>query len=227
MYIPWRGVFHQMQKVDLFVHYDDVQYERGGWQNRNRVKRPGGVGWLTIPVTRKGHLERSLAIGDVRISAHEDWASKHWNVLRESYAEAPYWETYSDLLRAHYASPPQRLVDFTIPLLEAVAHELGIKTRFLRASELGVSGAKTDRLLAVLEAVGARHYLSGPAAKAYLDEPLLADRGISVEYMTYDYPAYPQLHGEYDPAVSIVDLLFMTGPAAGAHIWGDLATTPG
>jgi hypothetical protein len=113
------------------------------------------------------------------------------------------------------------LADFTTETTMVIAGLLGIEgTRFLRSSQFAGEGHKTERLLNVLKAVGADHYISGPSAKEYLDEELLAAAGIHVEYMTYQYPAYPQLHSPYDPQLSIVDLLFMVGPAAGDYIWG-------
>jgi hypothetical protein len=219
-YVPWRGFFHQIRKVDVFVFYDDVQYDKHGWRNRNRIKTANGSVWLTIPVASKGNVADGLLVKDARIVPGQRWAEKHLATIRQSYKRAPFFARYEQLLAEAYSKPAELLADFTIDLAVRLSRELGIeKTRFLRSSELGVEGERTDRLVAILEKLGATHYLSGPSARSYLEEEKLASRGISLEYMKYEYPEYEQLHPPYDPHVSILDLLFMKGPDAGALIW--------
>jgi hypothetical protein len=220
-YIPWRGFFHQVQKADVFVFYDDVQYDDRGWRNRNRIKTARGSQWLTIPVLGRGAQVEKIPIRDVAICWDRPWARKHWASIRHAYARAPFFARYAGLVEAFLARRDERLADFTIDFVVALSRELGIeRTRFVRSSSLGVGGGRMDRLVGILEAVGARHYVSGPSARAYVDEPMLSAAGITVEYMSYDYPEYGQLHPPYDPAVSILDLLFMKGPDAPAFIWG-------
>lgn len=220
-YLPWRGYFHQIQKADLFVFYDDVQYDDRGFRNRNRVKTDSGLRWLTIPVYSQGVQITHTPIRDVRISWDRPWARKHWETIRHAYGRAPHFARYADLLKGFYARRGEALADFTIELTVALSWELGLtKTRFMRSSSLAVAGARTDRLLALLAAVGADHYISGPSARAYIEEDKLRAQGVSLEYMTYDYPEYEQLHPPYEPRVSILDLLFMKGPDAGEWIWG-------
>lgn len=221
-YIPWRGFFHQVQKADVFVFYDDVQYDDRGWRNRNRIKTPSGTQWITIPVRGKGARIDHTAIKDVRVCWDRPWARKHWESLRHAYGRAPFFDRYAPLLQAFYARRDERLADFTIDFVIALADELGLRgTRFLRSSTLGVRGDRMERLLSLLRAVGGTHYISGPSARAYIDEERLRARGITLEYMRYDYPEYDQLHGPYDPQVSVLDLLFMVGPEAPRYIWGD------
>jgi hypothetical protein len=217
-YIPWRGYFDIIRRVDLFVFYDDVQYDRRGWRNRNLVKSAQGPLWLTIPVkARNSQLDQTpiLAIetdGDV-------WAARHLATLRHLYSRAPHFDEERSWLEAVYANPPRLLADFTIPLIIALARRLGISgTRFIRSSDLGVSGRKTERLINVLRKVEATHYLSGPSARAYLEEPLMEEAGITLEWMSYDYPEYPQLYPPYHPHLSILDLLFMTGNRASSYL---------
>jgi hypothetical protein len=220
-YIPWRGYFHQIQKTNVFVFYDDVQYDDRGWRNRNRIKTPSGTQWLTVPVLSAGSQVKRTPIKDVRINWDRPWARKHWAGIQSAYRKAPHFERYAPLLEAFYARRDERLADFTIDLTLALAAELGIRgTRFLRSSELHAQGTKSDRLLSLLAAVGSRSYISGPSARAYIDHDKLERAGVTVEYMVYDYPEYEQLHPPYDPQVSIVDLLFMKGPEAGRLIWG-------
>jgi hypothetical protein len=221
-YIPWRGYFHQIQKADVFVFYDDVQYDRGGWRNRNRVKTANGSVWLTIPVAKKGSVETGAPVNTIRIDWNRPWTKSHWTTIRQAYAKAPFFETYRELLEDIYRRQPDLLTDFTIETTIEIAGLLGLgDRRFLRSSQLNVAGVKTDRLVSILRQIGATHYISGPSARAYLEEEKLAAAGISLEYMQYGYEPYPQLHPPFDPNTSIVDLLMMTGPEAPRFIWGN------
>jgi hypothetical protein len=227
-YIPWRGYFHLIQKADVFVFYDDVQFDKRGWRNRNRIKTPQGAKWLTIPVHSRGHQLDHTPICEIGICQEEDWNRKHWHTLQQHYRKAPYFERYRALLDRCYESPPPLLADFTIDLTIQLARELGLdQTRFVRSSTLGATGAKTDRLLSVLDKVKATHYISGPSAREYIEADKFAAAGVTLEYMTYDYPEYPQLYPPFDPQVSILDLLFMTGPKAPEFIWQPAAPGTG
>jgi len=225
-YIPWRGYFHQIYKADLFIFYDDVTFDKDGWRNRNRIKTPNGSKWLTIPVRAPaGQQLHQSPINQVEVCTDQRWQSAHLSTLRHCYSRAPFFKRYLSLFEAAYQSQsPLLLCEFLINLTLAIAQELGIRhTRFQRSSEIGAAGSKTDRLVHLLTSVGAKHYISGPAAKNYLDESKLREAGITLEYMAYDYPNYEQLHPPFDPFVSILDLLFMKGPDAPDYIW---QTTP-
>lgn len=220
-YIPWRGYFHQIHKADIFVFYDDVQYDRHGWRNRNRIKTAQGEKWLTIPLQGVGSDWQNARICDMHIAPGGKWRNSHFETLRHAYKRAPFFNDYKPMLERWYATDPHSLAGFTIPTTIELARALGIETtKFVRSSELGCSGHKTERLLAILKTLGATRYVSGPAARDYLDVPLLNAAGIDVEWMEYDYPQYPQLYPPFDPYVSILDLLFMTGPGASEYIWG-------
>ena len=222
-YIPWRGYFDQIRRADVFVFYDDVQYDKNGWRNRNRIKTHQGLQWLTIPVHTKGVTSEGLAIKDVTIDWRSQWSRKHWLSLQQAYAKAPYFGDYAPLLQEFYQRTDSHLADLTIDLTIALARRLGINhTRFMRSSSLAVEGAKTDRLIAILTQLGADSYLSGPAARAYLEEEKFSQAGIKLVYMAYDYPEYPQLYPPYEPQVSIIDLLFMTGTTALNYITGEV-----
>lgn len=220
-YIPWRGVFDQIDRADLFIFYDDVQYDKHGWRNRNQIKTAQGKQWLTIPVHSAG-VTQGRPIREIEIDWSKPWAKSHWKALTFAYGRAPYFRRYAAFLEAFYLRRDRFLADFTIDLTIALARQLGIThTRFLRSSELtGVTGEKTDRLIQILQRVGATHYLSGPSAREYIEPEKFAAAGIPFEYIEYDYPEYPQLYPPYDPHVSILDLLFMTGPEALTYITG-------
>jgi len=218
-YIPWRGYFHQIQKADLFVFYDDVQYDKHGWRNRNRIKTANGPVWLTIPASSKGNVVNKTLINQIEIAWDSPWNVKHWATIKQAYGKTPHFAEYGPLLERFLNQRPAKLADFTVELTIELARALGLQTRFVRSSELGVSGDRMERLMATLRAVGATHYISGPSAQGYLDEARLRDAGISLEYMVYDYPEYKQLYPPYDPQVSVIDLLFMEGPRAQELIW--------
>lgn len=204
-YIPWRGSFDLIARADLFVFYDDVQYDHRGWRNRNRIKTPHGTRWLTVPVH-----PRRIPICEIE-TVDSDWPRRHLAALTRSYGKAPHFDEFRPWLERVYAEPPRLLADFTISLTLDILALLDIHTPTLRSTSLNVSGAKTERLLAVLRAVGATRYLSGPSARAYLDVELLERAGIEVEWMTYDVPEYPQLYPPFDPHVTVLDFLFMAG----------------
>jgi hypothetical protein len=220
-YIPWRGYFHQVLISDVFVFYDDVQYDKHGWRNRNRIKTHQGVIWLTIPVHSKGVTVEHIPINQVEIDWNTPWNRKHWATIQQAYGKAPYFKRYAPMLEDFYSRHYRLLSDFDIDLTLAIAKELGIThTKFVASSSLGVpgntklTGSKTERPVKILQALGADHYISGPSAKDYIEEDMFSRLGISLEYMRYDYPEYRQLNPPYEPQVSILDLLFMTGPEA-------------
>ena len=220
-YIPWRGYFHQIQKADIFIFFDDVQYEKRGWCSRNRIKTANGTQWLSIPVLNKGSIIQNTPINEIEIDKSQNlWREKHRKTLRQSYGKAPFFAKYEQLLSDFYERDDQLLADLTIDLTVALARELGIeKTKFRRASEFAASGVKTGRLLFLLEKIGATHYITGAAAKSYIEEEKFKEAKIELEYMSYDYPEYEQFYPPFDGRVSILDTLFMKGGEAGKYIW--------
>jgi hypothetical protein len=220
-YLPWRGYFHQIQRADYFVFYDDVQYDKHGWRNRNRIKTPQGPQWLTIPVKKKGNIERRREILEIEIDWERPWNKKHYLTIQQAYHRAPFYKHWEPFLAGVYNRAPERLAPFTIELTIELAGLLGIRhTRFLRSSELCAPGERTERLVRIVQQLGCDRYLSGPSAKAYLEEEQFAAAGIALEYMIYAYPEYPQLYPPFDSKVSVLDLLFMMGSNAGNYIWG-------
>jgi hypothetical protein len=214
-YIPWRGYFHQILKADIFVFYDDVQYDTRGWRNRNKIKTDQGLRWLTIPVHNQGSQTLNIPINKIKIDWGQPWNQNHLKSLQYAYKKAPFYEVYAPFLADFYSNRTELLADLTISLTIALSRELGIsQTRFIRSSELNAQGNKTDRLLDILQKLGADHYISGPSASSYIEEEKMIKHGITLEYMSYNYPEYPQLHSPYVSQVSILDLLFMTGPDA-------------
>jgi hypothetical protein len=222
-YIPWRGYFDQIYQADVFVFFDNVQYDKRGWRNRNRIKTPHGTQWLTIPVHSKGAQTENIPINQIRISWDRAWNEDHLKTIKMAYARAPYFKVYAPLIEGFYSSHFDFLADFTIETTITLTTELGIThPRFLRSSKLGVPGSKTgnktDRLIKLLKELGASTYITGPSAKEYIEQDKFEDANINLQYMTYHYIEYPQLNPPFDPQVSILDLLFMTGRDALKYI---------
>ncbi|MBN2452354.1 MAG: WbqC family protein [Lentisphaeria bacterium] len=215
-YIPWKGYFDILHSVDEFILYDDAQYTVRDWRNRNRVKTPQGLRWLTIPVR---HLGRSQRIRDTR-STDPRWRRRHWECLRRSYARAPYFHQYRSVFEPLYlGSEEESLSRINAAFLAAVAGILGIRTLVRWSWDYEVRGERTERLLHLCQQAGADEYLSGPAAKSYLDEARFAAAGIRVRWMSYaGYPEYRQLHPPFEHCVSILDLLFCEGPNSPSYM---------
>jgi hypothetical protein len=222
-YIPWRGVFDQIHRADLFIFYDDVQYDKHGWRNRNQIKTAQGKRWLTIPVHTKG-VTSGIPIKDVRIDWSKPWAKDHLKALTFAYSKAPHFSSYIPWLASIYERHDEFLADFTIWLTIEIARKIGIdRTRFIRSSEItGIDGQKTDRLIQVLKHVGAKHYLTGPSARDYVEQEKFDAAGISLSYVEYNYKPYPQLYPPFDPFVTILDLMFMTGKDSLGYFDGEV-----
>ncbi|MFZ5632085.1 MAG: WbqC family protein [Bacillota bacterium] len=217
-YIPWKGYFDIIHDVDLFIFYDDVQFTTRDWRNRNKIKTPGGTFWLTIPVGADvNRLICEVPITDFR------WAIKHWKTIEQFYSKASYFNKYKDFLTYVYLEKKwSYLSEINQFIIKKISKDfLGIKTEFMDSRELCASGKKTDRLLDIVEKVGADTYISGPAAKNYIDEKKFEEAEIKLEYKDYSgYPEYPQFHPPFTHSVSILDLLFHVGPDAPYYIWG-------
>jgi hypothetical protein len=215
-YVPWKGYFDLINAADEFVLYDDVQYTTNDWRNRNRVKTQQGTKWLTIPVaTRLGQRIDEARIADRR------WAAKHWRTLAQSYARAEWFAHYARRVETLYdaAAAEPLLTNVNRLFIDAVCAELGIETSISWSSDYGIGGEGSARVLALCRELGADRYLSGPRGRDYLDEPAFVDAGVEIEYVGYDgYPEYPQPHPPFDHSVTILDLLFCTGPDARRYL---------
>lgn len=208
-YLPWLGFFDQVLRSDVFVIYDDVQFDKHGWRNRNRVKSPTGPVWLTVPVLHKGLGWQKIL--DVRINNDTDWPRKHLNTLRQLYSRAPYLDRFYPELERVLSQPWELIVDLDIELMKLFFGWLGIERTVVRSSMLGIDGDRSQRLLEFCRHFGADRYLSGAAARDYLDVPMFNASGVEVEWQDYVHPVYPQQHGEFVPFLSAVDLLLNCG----------------
>lgn len=209
-YLPWLGFFDQMRRSDTFVYYDDVQFDKHGWRNRNRIKSPSGPLWLTVPVLNSGrHGQR---IDEVEIDNRSPWARKHVAAIAHNYARASYVGRYLPQLEEVLSQRWEHLVELDIAVARLMYEWLGITRTIERSSKLDIEGGQSDRLLEICRRLGADCYLSGDSAKDYLDVDLFARNGIRVEWQTYRHPVYRQLHGGFIPYLSALDLVLNMGP---------------
>ncbi|MHA6645997.1 WbqC family protein [Mesorhizobium sp. A623] len=211
-YIPWKGYFDQIAAVDEFILYDDMQFTRRDWRNRNLIKTPQGLQWLTVPVKVKGKYTQTIRETEIQ---GPDWAEVHWRTLRANYARAPHFEEIAALLKPIYRENHTTISALNRRFTEAICGYLGIGTTLRNSWEYSLAEGKSERLADLCRQAGATTYVSGPAAKNYLDESAFTALGLTVEWFNYDdYPSYPQLWGEFNHGISIVDLLFNCGTDA-------------
>ncbi|MGH7345890.1 MAG: WbqC family protein [Candidatus Rokuibacteriota bacterium] len=213
-YLPWLGYFAKWAAADLFVFLDTVQYEKNGWQNRNRIKTREGPRWLTVPVRAK----LGTPIRDVRVDSTQPWRARHVAAIEHAYGGAPCWGRYRDELHALYDRGWERLAPVAVASAEWLAGKLGLATPTRLASDIElpetVKGDATARLVALCRAVGADTYLAGRDGARYMDIGQFTAAGIAVETQEYEHPVYTQEHGEFVPSLSALDLLLMHGDEA-------------
>jgi hypothetical protein len=214
-FLPWRGYFDFIREVDLFILHDDLQYTKGDWRNRNKIKTLRGLEWITVPVNYKN---TSQIIEETWVDYSTPWAQKMLNRIREAYRQSPCFEMYFTQLNDLLLEPAASISDLNLRLINWACGHLKINTPIKFSREFNPKGVKTERLLGILKQVDATVYLSGPAAQAYLIPELLEGNGIKLEYKKYNYPEYTQLFPPFEPYVSIIDLFFMTGENAWTYL---------
>jgi hypothetical protein len=209
-YLPWLGFFEQMHASDIFVIYDDVQYDKHGWRNRNLIKTPQGPRWLTVPVLMN-FSQRPLIL-EVKVNNRENWRKKHLFSIRQNYAKAPFFSRYIDFFAEAYQRDWEYLIDLDLHLLSNLAAFLGIDPgKIVRSSSLGLTGDRITRLIGICQKLGAATFYEGASGRNYIDEAAFRRQGITVTYQDYQHPSYRQLYGDFTPNLSIIDLLFNCG----------------
>ncbi len=209
-YIPWKGYFDMIAAVDELILYDDMQYTRRDWRNRNLIKTPQGVQWLTVPVVVKGRYHQKIR--DTEIDG-VDWSCAHWKALVQNYRRAPHYREISAWLEPLYFEHNfTHISQLNRSFIEAICNYLSINTIIKNSWEYKLLDGKTERIAAICEQAQASEYISGPAAKDYIDEKVFFDLGIKLTWFDYSgYSEYPQLWSEFTHGVTILDLLFNCG----------------
>jgi hypothetical protein len=212
-YIPWKGYFDIINLVDEFILFDDMQYTRRDWRNRNRIKTANGARWLTIPVEVKGKYFQKIKNTVVSDAA---WNRKHWDSIVNSYSRARYFGKYKETFEELYLGCTEKYLSrINHRFLVAICKLLGIATKITWSMDYRLAEGKTERLIDLCKQADAGEYISGPSAKGYIDEEMFEKGGIKLTYMDYSgYPEYNQLYQPFDHAVSIIDLIFNEGPDA-------------
>ena len=217
-YIPWRGYFDFIHEVDVFVFLDDVQFTDRSWRSRNRIKvKNGPTVWVSVPTLR----QQKQLIKDVRIDKTQAWCRRHLETFRRNYGREVNFEKYFNEIAEIYNKDHDFVSDLNIELTGKIAELLRINTRLLRSSSIPSQGTKDQKLIQIMQHLGACHYVSGPAAQSYLKPELWREAGIKLTFKDYSgYPDYPQISQPFESEVSILDLLFMLGGEAPDYIWG-------
>ena len=210
MFFPWVGMFEQTRLADVHVHYDDVQFSKGSFTNRVQIKTPRGSEWLSVPLR---NLRLGQKIREVAVDDRQDWRHRHLQILSEAYAEAPFFDEMLTLAKAVYARPTATLCEIAIASMEAVwgYFPSARPRKVLRSSDMGIGGQSSRRVLDVVKQASGTHYITGHGARQYLDHALFEADGVRVEYLNYQKQSYPQLHGEFTPFVSVLDLIANLG----------------
>lgn len=209
-YLPWLGFFDQLDRSDIFLVYDDVQFDKHGWRNRNRIKTPKGPLWLSVPVRHGGRFGQKTC--EVEIDNSQQWARKHVASIRQNYSKAPFVEKYLPELEECLNRDWTLLVDLDLEILRLFCGWLGLERRVHRSSQLSLDGERSERLLKYCQHFGADRYLSGDSAQDYLDAGLFKEGGIAVTWQNYTHPSYAQQHGAFLAYMSTLDLVLNEGP---------------
>lgn len=210
-YIPWKGYFDMIAAVDEFIIYDDMQYTKNDWRNRNRIKTPKGLEWLTVPAGQDiSRLIKEVELPDFR------WQIKHWKTLVANYSKSPYFDDIAEWLEPLYLTRQHNnLSSLNCQLIRSICNYLKIETKISHSWDYTLAEGKTERLVDLCVQAGATEYISGPAAESYLEKALFSDRNVQLKWFDYSgYLPYPQLWGEFTHEVSILDLLFNCGERA-------------
>ncbi|WP_375227378.1 WbqC family protein [Roseobacter sp. S98] len=212
-YIPWRGYFDMIAAADEFILYDDMQYTRRDWRNRNKIKTSQGTIWLTVPVSVKGKYHQKIFETQIH---DQSWRAEHWRSISLNYRRAPYFDEVAAWMKPLFLSATQNnLSETNRVFIEAICEKMGIGTVISSSRDYVLSEGKTERLADLCFQAGGTEYISGPSAKDYVDEAVFKAKDIHLRWFDYNgYKPYRQLWGEFEPGVSVVDLLFNCGPEA-------------
>lgn len=209
-YLPWLGFFEQVYMSDVFIIYDDVQYDKHGWRNRNRIKTTNGVQWLTVPVLLK--FKEHPLINEAKIDNRVKWRTKHLLSIKQNYSKAPFYEEYIDIFEEAYSREWECLIDIDMFFIVKLAECLGLKNKkIVKSSILTVEGDRIKRLANICKIFKADTFYEGASGKNYIDESYFSEYGIMVKYQDYKHPIYNQLYGDFVPYLSVIDLLFNHG----------------
>jgi hypothetical protein len=208
-YFPWLGYFDQLIKSDVFIIYDDVQFDKNGWRNRNKIRTSNGEMWLTVPIHNK--LSSKIHIKDIQIDYSKNWTRKHLNSIYINYSKANYFNDYFPHLKLIFEKNYENLVDLNMEILKYINNWLGVNRLIIKSSTLGIQGSQTERLINICKYFGLYRYLTGNSAINYLELEKFKSAGIEVIWQNYEHPKYTQVYKDFIPYLSILDLIMNEG----------------
>lgn len=218
-YIPWKGYFDAINMADIFVVYDDMQYTKNDWRNRNIIKTHNGLQWLTIPIEISSkHFHK---INEMEVSKTQMlWKKKHWQSIMHNYSRSPFYDLYKQSFQDLFENcNTTKLSEINLYFLTSICDILNITTQFVLSSNLDLIGDRNERLINICKQLGVGEYISGPAAKVYIKEELFNKESIKINWLDYsNYPEYFQLHPPFNHSVSIIDLIFNCGPNSNQYL---------
>ncbi len=206
-YLPWLGYLDKIDKADVFVILDNVQFKKNEWQNRNRIKTAQGYQWITVPVLYRFPEK----INEVRINNNENWGRKHLQAFITNYSKSPCYENYISFFEDIFSRNWERLVDINVEIIKFLITTLDLKTRLVMASDLELREGPTERLIDICRTLGSHKYLAGKDGNKYMNLELFDKEGIEVIFQDFKHPEYNQLFGDFEPYMSAIDLLFNCG----------------
>lgn len=217
-YHPWIGYFDKIQKSDVFVYLDNVQYKKREFQNRNKIRTKDGWVWLTVPVVTKGNYFQKIC--EVEIDNSNAWLKTHWEMIKANYKKAEYFLAHKDFFENIYSAKWNRLMDISVKITEYLLEQFQIKTKICYESDMDVSAVSTDRIIQICKKLGADTYLTGQGAREYMDEKRFEQEGIALQWQEFEHPVYKQVYEGFEPCMSAIDLLFNCGTESSEIIRG-------
>lgn len=215
-YIPWKGYFDLIAAVDEFIIYDDMQYTKNDWRNRNKIKTAQGVQWLTVPVKIRGRFGQSIREAEID---GDRWQIAHWKTLHSNYSKAKFFSDVAALLEPLYLRRYNTVSELNVSFIKEINEFLGIKTKISHSWDYLLNDGKSERLVSLCLQAEADEYISGPSARSYIEPTLFNEAGLRLSWFDYEgYPEYPQLWGDFVHGVSILDLLFNCGQNAAQYM---------
>ena len=210
-YLPYLGFLDKMVKSDIFVIYDDAQFNKGDFQHRNRIRIYHGWKWLTVPVVREEIAIKEIKIINEPQKNKTPWSTVHFREIRANYAKTEYFSIYEEELKKEYEQKYEKLVDLNMSLIKFLMEAFNIDVKIVYASEFGFKTKSSQKNLDLVEAVGGDVYLSGPKGRDYLDVSLFEKKGIKVVFQDFKHPIYNQRYEGFVPNMAAIDALFNVG----------------
>lgn len=209
-YLPWLGYFHKLSLCDLYVYFDHVDKSKQDFTNRNKIKTLQGPIWLTVPLLKS----ESKRICDLSIDPRVPWQKSHLTSIQNNYSKSEYFKNYFEDLQAFYAKGYENFSDMNFEYLQLLTRLLGMPVECIRSRDLGVTLQKNEGIYQLLEKVGGSKIVFGQNGVDYVDVEQYKEQGFDVYFQKYTHPIYPQLFGQFEPCLSVLDLLFNCGPAS-------------